>query len=78
MKRLILTLIRLYQKTSFFHGYIARVLFMTDKVCRFTPTCSEYSYKAIDTYGLGKGMWLSIRRIVRCHPWSKGGHDPLQ
>jgi len=77
MKRIILLLIRFYQKTKFFHGQIARQLFLTDKVCRFTPTCSEYSYQAIEKYGLGKGLFLSLKRIIRCHPWSKGGYDPV-
>tara|TARA_B110000459_G_C16177866_1_gene302382 strand:- start:42 stop:254 length:213 start_codon:yes stop_codon:yes gene_type:complete len=45
--------------------------------CRFTPTCSEYSIQAIDKYGPIKGTWLSIKRVSRCHPWSKNGYDPL-
>jgi len=45
--------------------------------CRFTPTCSEYSIQAIDKYGPIKGTWLSIKRVSRCHPWSKSGNDPL-
>jgi len=78
MKRLVLTAIRFYQKTSFFHGAIAKQLFLTDKVCRFTPTCSEYTYQAIDKYGIIKGSFLGLKRIVRCHPWNKGGYDPLK
>lgn len=77
LKKIILKLIRLYQKTSFFHGYIARVLFMTDKVCRFTPTCSEYTYQAVNKYGSFGGLWRGLKRILRCHPFSKGGFDPL-
>lgn len=45
--------------------------------CRFTPTCSNYSISAIKKFGLQKGIILSIKRIFRCHPWSKGGYDPL-
>ncbi len=77
MKKIVLKLIRLYQKTSFFHTAIMRQLFLTDKVCRFTPTCSEYTYQAVEKYGVAKGLWLGLKRIVRCHPWSKGGEDPL-
>lgn len=77
IKKIILKLIRLYQKTSFFHGYIARALFLTDSVCRFTPTCSQYTYQAVEKYGSIKGLWLGMKRIIRCHPWNKGGNDPL-
>lgn len=77
MKKAILTLIRVYQKTKFFHSYIFRVLFMTDKICRFLPTCSEYTYQAVEKYGSVKGLWLGFKRIIRCHPWNKGGIDRL-
>jgi putative membrane protein insertion efficiency factor len=77
-KKIILRLIRLYQKTSCFHGYIARVLFLTDAVCRFTPTCSQYTYEAVEKYGAVKGVFTGLRRVVRCHPWSAGGVDPLK
>ncbi|MCK6601947.1 MAG: membrane protein insertion efficiency factor YidD [Bacteroidetes bacterium] len=45
--------------------------------CRFTPTCSHYAMEAISRHGSGKGLILSIHRIFRCHPFSKGGHDPV-
>lgn len=77
MRRVLLKLIRLYQSASFFHGYISRMLFLSDKVCRFTPTCSEYTYQAVEKYGIGKGLWIGLMRILRCHPWNKGGYDPL-
>ncbi|MBI2051813.1 membrane protein insertion efficiency factor YidD [Candidatus Roizmanbacteria bacterium] len=77
MKDFILRLIRFYQKTSVFHIGLLEKLFMTDKVCRFTPRCSEYTYQAVKKYGSGKGLWLGLKRIARCHPWSKGGHDPI-
>ncbi|OGK20958.1 membrane protein insertion efficiency factor YidD [Candidatus Roizmanbacteria bacterium RIFCSPHIGHO2_01_FULL_39_8] len=77
MKRLILAFIRFYKRTEFFHGHILRTLFMTDRICRFEPTCSEYTYQAVDTYGTIKGLWLGFKRIIRCHPWNKGGIDPL-
>ncbi len=77
MKKFILQLIKLYQKTKFFHKPLFKSLFLTDTGCRFTPTCSQYSYQAIEKYGIVKGIFLSLKRIIRCHPWSKGGYDPI-
>jgi putative membrane protein insertion efficiency factor len=68
MKHLALTLIRLYQKT------LSQALPPT---CRFFPSCSEYSYQAIEKYGLLKGGWLAVKRIARCHPFNPGGYDPV-
>lgn len=68
LKRLALLLIRLYQMT------LSRVL---PPSCRFTPTCSVYTYQAIDKYGFFKGGWLGIKRISRCHPFNPGGYDPV-
>lgn len=45
--------------------------------CRFYPTCSEYSLQAIKKYGIFKGFYLSLKRVLRCNPYSKGGYDPL-
>lgn len=78
MKKIILKFIRFYQRTNFFHLPIFQALFMSDKVCRFRPTCSEYTYQAIEKYGILKGSWLGLGRVLRCHPWSKGGRDPLK
>lgn len=47
------------------------------KNCRFYPTCSDYTYQAIEKYGLIKGMYLGLRRIIRCNPFNPGGYDPL-
>jgi uncharacterized protein len=44
--------------------------------CRFTPTCSQYAIDAMNKHGAIRGGWMAIRRIARCHPWSKGGWDP--
>lgn len=78
IKKIILSFISFYQKTKFFHGAIARQLFLSDKVCRFTPTCSQYTYEAIEKYGVVKGFFKGLARVVRCHPWSAGGPDPLK
>ena len=50
----------------------------TPPSCRFTPTCSAYAYEAINKYGVIKGGWLAVRRILRCHPFYKGDpYDPV-
>lgn len=45
--------------------------------CRFLPTCSAYSYQAIKEYGAWRGSILGVKRISKCHPWHKGGYDPV-
>lgn len=46
-------------------------------VCKFHPTCSAYALGAVSTHGAIQGTWLTVRRLVRCHPWSLGGYDPV-
>jgi len=46
--------------------------------CRFYPTCSDYCRKALEKYGLLKGGWLGIKRLIRCHPFNPGGYDPVK
>ncbi len=45
--------------------------------CRYTPTCSQYGVEALKKYGALKGLWLTVKRISRCHPWGGHGHDPV-
>ncbi len=68
MKTLFIQLIRFYQK------FISP---MKPPTCRYQPTCSQYGIEAIQYYGIIKGTWLTIKRILRCHPFSKGGFDPV-
>ena len=46
--------------------------------CRYLPTCSEYTKESIIKYGVVKGFWLGLKRISKCHPWRKGGYDPIK
>lgn len=45
--------------------------------CRFQPTCSQYAIDAIAQFGVGRGSWLALKRLLRCHPWHPGGYDPV-
>jgi len=45
--------------------------------CRFYPSCSAYMIEAVERYGAAKGVWMGSKRLVRCHPFSKGGYDPV-
>jgi uncharacterized protein len=76
IKIFLLKLIRFYQKyfspdtspLSLIHPFFG--------ACKFQPTCSEYAYQAIEKFGVFKGLIKAITRILRCHPFSRGGWDP--
>lgn len=73
----VLKIIRFYQKTlSLDHGPLK--IFKPLGYCRFHPSCSEYSYQAIEKYGVIRGGLKAISRLFRCHPFSKGGNDPVK
>lgn len=61
----------------FIQGYRKYISPLKKPCCRFYPTCSEYALAAVEKYGVFKGVYLSLKRILRCHPFSKGGYDPL-
>ena len=68
MKKLVLFLIKFYQK-------FVSPLFPPS--CRYTPTCSQYTFEAVQKYGVIKGLFLGIKRILRCNPFFPGGDDPV-
>lgn len=78
LKQFVLLTIRFYQKFLNFNNPFMRMLFLTDRACRFTPTCSDYMYQAIQQYGILRGLTMGVKRIVRCNPLSAGGYDPVK
>ena len=68
MRWILIALVRLYQ------GAISPWL---PPSCRYTPTCSAYAVEALQTHGLLRGCWLTLRRLLRCHPFVEGGFDPV-
>ena len=66
--RLLILPIRFYQK------FISP---LTPPSCRYTPTCSQYAVEALRKHGPIKGMYLDVRRLLRCHPWGGHGYDPV-
>ena len=69
LSKLLIYLVRFYQK------FISP---LKGPTCRFFPTCSQYSIEAIRKYGALKGIYLTIRRLLKCHPFHSGGYDPLK
>ena len=68
MKKILLLMIR---------GYKLTLSPLLGRHCRFLPTCSEYTHEAVERFGAGKGAYLGLRRILKCHPFHAGGHDPI-
>jgi len=77
LRTFILKMIRLYQSSQLIDNPIRKMFIPGQSVCRFQPTCSEYMYGAVEKYGVVKGIFLGTKRILSCHPWSKGGYDPV-
>lgn len=72
MKKLLTTLLIIPIK--FYRMYISPLF---PPACRFTPTCSEYAIEALRKHGPVKGLWLAVKRILRCNPWGGSGYDPV-
>ncbi len=69
MQSVAIGLLRLYKR------FLSPLL---PSACRYYPTCSEYMLQAIEKYGTPKGIWMGVRRILRCHPFHAGGFDPVR
>lgn len=68
LRQIVCLPIKLYQ-------YLIRPLL--NPCCRYHPSCSEYTHTAIEHFGVIKGVYMGLKRIMRCHPWSKSGYDPV-
>lgn len=71
MKKILIFLINVYKKI------ISPIFEYLGVHCKYYPTCSQYMKQAIEKYGVTKGLFLGIKRILKCNPFSKGGYDPL-
>ena len=72
MKEIILWVLKFYKK------FLSPVLENTfGRACRFTPTCSEYTIIALERFGAKKGLAISLKRFIKCHPWGGSGWDPV-
>ncbi len=74
MKHLLIFLVRVYQYAI---SPLLKALSGGSGSCRFTPTCSHYAIEALQTHGALRGGWLTLRRLLRCHPWGGHGYDPV-
>jgi putative membrane protein insertion efficiency factor len=58
-------------------GYRTAMSPLRPPCCRYSPSCSAYAVEAIELHGVARGSWLALRRLLRCHPFHRGGHDPV-
>ncbi|MBQ9886864.1 MAG: membrane protein insertion efficiency factor YidD [Lachnospiraceae bacterium] len=76
IKRFLIRSIRFYSRyISPVKSHIPFFLFSSN--CKYTPTCSQYAIEALEKYGVVKGSFLAVKRILRCNPFAKGGYDPV-
>lgn len=68
MKKILIAAVKFYRK---------HISPLTKPSCRFIPTCSAYALEALEKYGAAKGLWLAVKRFSKCHPFHKGGYDPV-
>ena len=68
MRKLIVAILRLYKSV---------VSPLLPSACRYYPSCSDYMREAVEKYGPARGLWMGIKRLARCHPFAKGGYDPV-
>jgi len=68
MKRILISFVLFYRR---------RISPFSIPRCRYIPTCSAYALEALEKYGAAKGSWLALKRVLRCHPFRKGGYDPV-
>lgn len=78
MQRLAIKLLVFYQRYLSFDTGIGKYFSLGGSACCYSPTCSEYTKQAIQKYGILKGVSLGARRILSCHPFSRGGWDPVK
>jgi len=78
MKRIVLWLLRSYQRLNPTDSFLGKIFPFGKNSCRFFPTCSQYAYQAVEKYGVLKGLALGFWRILRCNPWNRGGVDLLK
>jgi uncharacterized protein len=68
VKRIVIRVLKLYQ---------LMISPLIGQCCRFYPTCSNYMIEAVETYGVCRGVWLGVKRLLKCHPFHSGGVDPV-
>jgi len=78
MKKILIVIIKFYQKFLSLDTGIIGKFYLHQPTCRFHPRCSEYTIQAVNKYGVIRGVLLGIKRLGKCHPWNKGGVDEVK